>query len=167
MSGFVSTVATGFPTLRADDRANCDDRLHFDAPYPIISSRVSSQNEPGERSFASAWWPSGSALIGTGDTAENPLCEADWWSEPWTTSGCNGRLGFVGYTRDVNGSVLGGCTVKCFRTSSDELVSSVQSDVNGFYIATTPYNDGHYLVVQKASATPPVAGASINTVTPA
>lgn len=81
-------------------------------------------------------------------------------------SGCNGRLAFVGVARDFNGSPIPAAKVRCFRTSSVELVSSVVCDANGHYVATTPYVDGHFLVVHGLSGSTPVSGASIDTVIP-
>jgi hypothetical protein len=71
----------------------------------------------------------------------------------------------VGVTRDQYGSPLGNCTVRCFRTSSGELVSQVTSDANGNYVATSPYSDQHFLTVHK-TLSPDVAGASVDTLTP-
>jgi hypothetical protein len=113
-------------------------------------------------SFATCFWPGGASLDG-GVESVRP---GAWWSAPWTTSGANGRLGFVGYTRDAFGSPLGGCTVRCVRTSTNELVAQVTSDANGFYTATTPYGDAHYLTVHNSAVTPAVAGASVDSLIP-
>ena len=75
------------------------------------------------------------------------------------------RDGISTFTVDQGGNVLPNATVRAFRTSSNELVSQVLSDANGYYIATTPYGDGHFLTVHAATV-PPVAGASIDTLTP-
>lgn len=169
MSSFLATTGFAASIVARDDFSVCEWATSGDLYLPKLWDRIPADDYFFDASFESEWWPARSNMMGgwDGEPSNLLLGEATWWSWPSTRSGCNGRLGFVGYTRDANGSVLGGCTVKCFRTSSDELVSSVESDANGFYIATTPYSDGHYLVVQKASATPPVAGASINTITPA
>lgn len=118
--------------------------------------------------FSTPWWPaSGNLMGGSGGVPENVyIAQPARWSEPWTSLGSNGRFGFVGYTRNQYGSPLAGCTVRCFRTSSNELTAKVESDGNGFYQATTPYADAHYLVIHK-SGSPEVAGASISTLTPA
>lgn len=116
--------------------------------------------------FMSPWWPTrGYLLGGWGFEGDNLVELSAKHSDMWRSFGSNGRLGFVGITRDAYGSPLGGCTVRCFRNSTNELVSAVTSDANGFYIATTPYNDAHYLVVHKTGS-PNVAGASVNTITP-
>lgn len=169
MSGLLRPVVSGLPLIVRDDQSACEWATNGDLYRPKLWDRIPADDYFFDASFESEWWPSRSSLMGgwDGEPSNMLLGEAPYYGWPSTRSGCNGRLGFVGYTRNANGSVLGGCSVKCFRTSTDELVSSVESDANGFYIATTPYNDGHYLVVQKASATPPVAGASINTITPA
>ena len=92
----------------------------------------------------------------------------DSWHDAniYPVAGCNGRLAFAGVTRDQYGSAIGGCTVRCFRSSTCELMSTVLSDPQGNYIATTPYYESHFLTVHK-SGPPDVAGASIDTVTPA
>ncbi len=169
MSGFVHPGATGLPVLMRDDESATEWAANGDLYRPKLWDRIPADDYFLDSNFESEWWPSRSSLMGGWDgVGENALLgETPWWSGPSTRSGCNSRLGFVGYTRDAYGSVLANCSVKCFRTSSDELVSSVTSDANGFYIATTPYLDGHYLVVQNTVAVPPVAGASLNTVIPA
>lgn len=168
MSGFVAGSG-GFPMCERDYQFLCDWATNGDLFLAKLSDRILADDYFYDASFESEWWPGRSSLMGGWDgVGENALInEAPWWSWPRTNTGCNSRLGFVGYTRDAYGSVMAGCLVKCFRTSSDELVSTVTSGANGFYIATTPYLDAHYLVVQNPAATPPVAGASLNTVIPA
>jgi hypothetical protein len=119
--------------------------------------------------FVSPWWPSHGYLMGgSGDglVSDNLLSLTAEYADMWRSFGANGRLAYVGVTRDRYGSPLGNCTVRCFRTSTDELVSKVTSDANGAYIATTPYADGHYLVVHGSSG-PELAGASVSTLLPA
>lgn len=171
MSGFVGFGAGssfGAGIVVRDDISLDEWAANGDLFGPKIWDRIPADDYFFDTSFESEWWPARSSLMGGWDgVGENLLLgEAPWWSWPSTRSGCNSRLGFVGFTRDAYGSIIAGCSVKCFRTSSDELVSSVTSDANGHYIATTPYLDAHYLVVQMPSATPPVAGASLNTVIP-
>jgi hypothetical protein len=169
MSGFLLTAGFAASLVVRDDTSACEWATSGDLFGPKLWDRIPADDYFFDATFESEWWPSRSSLMGGWDGEPSNLLLGDtpWWSWPSTRSGCNGRLGFVGYTRDAYGSVLGGCTVKCFRTSSDELVSTVTSDANGYYIATSPYIDAHYLVVQKPDAVPPVAGASLNTVTPA
>ena len=117
--------------------------------------------------YVNPWWPNaGNLLAGAFGAGDGQIHNyAPWWQEPWVRSGCNGRLAFVGYTRDAYGSPLGGVTVRLFRTSSDVLVAKVVSDANGYYTATSPYLDAHYMVVHK-TGTPDVAGASVDTIIP-
>jgi hypothetical protein len=168
VSGFVHPGATGLPNLRADRQDHVDPQIFGVDIYPTVLHRAYFDVDGPFDGWATPWWPRSGNLMGGWDgVAENQLMTvAPWWGEPWTRSGCNGRLGFVGYTRDANGSILGGCTVRCFVTSTNELVSQVTSDANGFYIATTPYSTAHYLVVHKTGS-PDVAGASVDTLTPA
>lgn len=167
MSSFVFGSSGALIHMR-DNESACEGwATNGDLFLAKLWDRIPSDDYFLDAYFESEWWPSRSSLMGGFDgVAENLLLgEAPWRSRPSTRSGCNGRLAFVGYTRDQFGSVLGGCTVRCFRTSSDELVSKVVSDANGYYVATTPYSDGHYLTVHK-TLSPDVAGASIDTLVP-
>ena len=111
--------------------------------------------------YMSPWWPTPGSLLGdSGDVGV--LQRISPWGAWTTPSGCNGRLGFVGYTRDQYGSPVPNCTVRCIRISTDEMVSKVTSDATGYYIATTPYSDAHVLVVNG----PSIGGASVDTLLP-
>lgn len=135
-------------------------------PPPIAAPRVRlGALEPDIVSWRTPWWPTGGALLG--DTGLSDVASEDigWFVEWANRGGCNGRLGFNGVTRDQYGSPLGGCTVRLFRTSTDELVAKVTSDSNGAFLATSPYSDGHYMTVHQAGP-PAVAGATIDTIIP-
>ena len=171
MSGFVHPGATGLPSLVCTDKRTLEEFWHGEAYFkPVLYACLMPKESGYDFGFVNPWWPYAGNLLGGdagGSDQNNQITNyAPWYQEPWVHSGCNGRLGFVGYTRDAYGSPVGGCTVRCFNTATNELVSSVESDANGFYIATTPYGDAHYLVVHK-SGTPEIAGASISTLTPA
>lgn len=114
--------------------------------------------------FVSPWWPAHGTLIGGWGFDGDGLVELGAkHADMWRSFGANGRLAFVGYTRDAYGSPLGSCTVRCFRSDTDEMVSRVTSDATGFYQATTPYGGvNHYLVVHGPGGT--VAGATIDSV---
>lgn len=153
--------------LDANDVRNCDE-IYFgndDELFPAMLLDTTWNYDIEYKGFATPFWP---ACGGFADPCgfDNCLTGATRWADPWYALGANGRLGFVGYTRDQYGSAIGGCTVRCFNTATNELTAQVVSDSNGFYIATTPYADGHYLVVHK-SGSPDIAGASISTLTPA
>lgn len=169
MSSLVGAALPAF-ILRQDDVRNADEYFfgNESAYFPAKMLDLCPASENEAVGFATAWWPAGSNLMGGLDgVPENTLLGSPArWTDPWYSLGSNGRLGFVGYTRDQYGSPLAGCTVRCFRTSSNELTAQVVSDDNGFYQATTPYADGHYLVIHKTGS-PEVAGASISTLTPA
>lgn len=117
--------------------------------------------------FASSWWPHRSGFIGGGDADPFDGCDSagTQHADMWTRSGANGRLAFVGFSRDENGNIVPGCSIKCFRTADDSLQASVLSDANGYYQATTPYYEAHYLVIQMPT-TPPRSGASLATILP-
>lgn len=112
-------------------------------------------------SFQTDWWPYGCIdmawTLGVLDNAH--------YDSPYPVSGSNGRFAIVGYTRDAYGSPIGGATVKLFRTADDSLQNTVVSDGNGLYSVTSPYADGHYLIVYKAGP-PDICGTTVNTLTP-
>lgn len=168
MSGFLATTGFAASIVVRDNFSCCEWATNGDLFGMKIWDRIPADDYFLDAHFESEWWPSRSSLMGgwDGEPSNLLLGETQWWSWPSTRSGCNGRLGFVGYTRDAYGSPVGRCTVRCFNTATNELVSTVTSDANGFYIATTPYANAHYLVVHK-SGTPEIAGASISTLTPA
>ena len=74
----------------------------------------------------------------------------------------------VGQTLDQYGNALGNAIVQGFVTATELFIGQVTSDSNGWFKLPTPYptNIAHYLVCYQASV-PPVAGTSINTITPA
>lgn len=165
MSGLLGNALPNF-ILREPDKKHADACFSgraFNAIPALLWLNAHDAGEPA--SYRTPWWPASSCLFGGLDGVdENTILAGDgYFCPPWIASGANGRLGFVGYTRDQYGSAIGDVTVRCFRTSTNELVSQVTSDANGFYIATTPYSDGHYLVVHKTSS---IAGATIDTLTP-
>lgn len=164
--GFTS----GASIYRRDDKRAVSEWWLSESAFgsPIILDLWTNEESDYGAGYVNPWWPYRGHLMGGFDgVPENQIqAVAHWYQEPWVRSGCNGRLAFVGYTRDQYGSPLGGCTVRCFRTSTDELVSKVTSDPNtGYYIATSPYADGHYLTVHKTLG-PDVAGASVDTLLP-
>lgn len=131
-------------------------------PTPVLLRQWEEDRE--FQGFTSPWWPRAGGLLGdSGDV--NLFTQPAWWGEAWHQGGASSRLAFVGYTRDYAGTPVGGCTVRCFVTSSNELVSVVTSDANGYYVATSPYYANHYLVCHK-SGSPEIAGATISTLTP-
>ena len=109
--------------------------------------------------FGFDWWPARSSQLG--DTGISDVASLVYFDDVYPVSGCNGRFSFSGITRDVYGSPVPKCTVRCYRTSTHELQSVVTSDANGLYIATTPYNDAHFLTVHNLTYS--IAGASIDT----
>lgn len=158
--------------LSQPNRQHCDedffgnDELFFPDPWANLYAREDVWF--GVATFRTPWWPSTAANMFLGDQSADISMLSDRiyrYSDPWPNlpGGANGRLGFVGYTRDAYGSPLANCTVRCIRTSTNELVSQVTSNANGFYIATTPYSDAHFLVVHATG----VAGATVDTSLPA
>lgn len=157
--------------LYPDDKSHCDeswhsgDELAFPDPLISLKSRNDVADFFGGASYRTPWWPCSGLLLGDMGSDVSMLHDRPpRYGDVWYASGCNGRLAIVGVTRNAYGSAVGGCTVKIFRTNTDELLSTVISDPNtGEYTITTPYYpDGHYLVVYK-SGTPDMFGTTVNT----
>ena len=74
------------------------------------------------------------------------------------------KLLISGVTRDSAGTILGGCTVRLFKTADNAFVDSVTSDATtGAYSFTTAgLSEAYYVVAYKAGS-PDVAGTSLNT----
>ena len=168
MTGFVGAALTQIILLSDDTRA-CDEQWlgNEDLFVPPVLWDTQWEDDKEYAGWQTPWWPAGSSVcFGSGGLqVDCPIAQAGWWGEPWISSGANGRLAFVGITRDATGSALANCTVRCIRTGTDEMVSKVTSDANGFYIATSPYTDAHFLVIHNAAGDR--AGASVNTILPA
>lgn len=95
--------------------------------------------------FRTDFWPRVALALNAGGVAD-VLGSFAGDRVSWVASGANGRLGFVGYSRDQYGGPLPGATVRLFRTSTSELLAQVTSDVNtGFYVVTTPYSGAHFI----------------------
>lgn len=160
--------------VRPDDNSNCDeaffgnDELFF--PDPLLATFDFARNDIadvlGAWGFRTPWWPKHSGFAGDLAADVAVIDRAPGTRDNvWLLSGANGRYAFAGITRDANGTPLPNCTVRCFRTSTDELVSKVTSDANGYYLATSPYSDAHYLTVH-CSTPSSTGGASSDNLTP-
>lgn len=172
MTKFINGSA-GLPVTihAADDKRACDAQFHGKRKRAPDSLLLSTENRVADNAnrayvYKTRWWPNSGYIIGgwsgSGDDAFQNLPAR--WIPPNTRRGCNGRLSFVGYTRDQYGSALGNCTVRLYRVSTEEQVCKVTSDKNGLYFATTPYNDAHFLVIHDAAGG--LAGATKTTLTP-
>ena len=114
-------------------------------------------------SFVSPWWPQGDGFCGDSGDASFGLLHAEQWSPFDPAGGASSRFGVTGITRDQYGSILGGVTVKLFRTGNDEKLDQTVSDAAGLYLLNTPYYpETHYLLFYKAGS-PDVFGSSVNT----
>lgn len=172
MSGLLAQGATGMPLVTPDDARHGDEDFFGNddlyQPDPIANYFKREDLWYGVPTFRTPWWPSSQGGAFLGDGGANISMFSDKltrWDDFWGNhpGGCNGRLSFVGVTRDQFGSPTGGVTVKLFRTSTDQLVSTVLSDASGNYTITTPYYpDGHYLVCYK-TASPDIFGTTVNT----
>lgn len=117
--------------------------------------------------FVTGWWPGTSSVNTSG---------AEWhaavsYTYPELYSGAISKMAFTGVTRDVYGSILGGCIVKLYKTANigfpgtkDTLLDETTSDVTtGVFVVYTPYHpDTHYLVSYKVGS-PDVEGTTVNT----
>lgn len=72
-------------------------------------------------------------------------------------------LSIAGVTRAATGVPLGGCTVKLYRTATDELVETGVSDGSGVYSFATVGPGQNYYVVAYLPGSPDVAGTTVNT----
>lgn len=163
----------GLPvTIHAKNDYSACDSLYFGkgrrAPDKLLTAtegRGVADNAHDAYIYQTRWWPrSGQIMGGWGYEGDNFQNKATGWKAPFTVRGCNGRLGFVGYTRDQYGSALGNCTVRLYRVSTEERQAKVTSDANGLYFATTPYSDAHFMVIHNAAGD--FAGATANTLLP-
>lgn len=157
--------------LARNDYSICDQqyfpRWRYTIPAnPNTGDLRNAHNAADWASYSTRWWPRSGPIVGgwTGSGEDVFQSKPGQWMPPRIERGANGRLAFVGYTRDQYGSPLGGCTVRCYRASTEELVSKVTSDANGLYFATSPYNDAHFLVIHNPAGDQ--AGATKNTLTP-
>lgn len=154
MSGFVAGLAMRLVGIE-DLRSN---RPDFKPRGAIF---VDGWNATAPCSFETEWWPKGGGLVG--DLGPDVgLLEAAWWGEYDPAAGAASRYGFVGVTRDVNGTPVGTCVVKLFRTSDDVLLDTTTSDSDGnFLLNTAYYPDAHYIYSHK-SGSPDIDGVTPN-----
>ena len=112
-------------------------------------------------SFVTDFWPGNGDFCG--DTnADFGVLEAAMWGPFDQAGGASSRFGFVGVTRDANGTAVGTCTVKLYRTLDDTLLDTTTSDTSGNFLLNTPYYpDAHYMVAHK-SGSPDIDGVTPN-----
>lgn len=174
MTSLLDSASGGWQSVLYPDDKRAGDEDYFGnddlfQPDPIANLYCREDIWYGAATFRTPWWPAGGAGF-LGDMGADISCLIDKIqrnSDPWGNlpGGCNGRLAFVGITRNANGTPISNATVRCFRSSTTELCSQVTSDADGQYVATTPYADGHFLTVH--SSTPSAtAGATIDTLQP-
>ena len=94
---------------------------------------------------------------------------AKWWNRSRSRGGVfrqpkaaafNAQL--TGITKDSLGANLGGCTVDCFVTGTDQFVTTTISDGSGNFTLLPPVSGPFYLVAY-LSGVPDVAGTTVNT----
>lgn len=158
---FISDQA--MQVMPPEDRS-CLDEAYGDEEWvatPVLLDLYIAEEPLFGAGYASPWW--GSQLgMNLGDTGISDIQQAAWFGLPWPVSGCNGRLSFVGVTRDQYGSPIANCTVRCYLVSTGELISRVFSDTNGAFTITSPYSAPHFLTTHSTG----VAGATLDTLTP-
>lgn len=155
MSGFIgAALPTNGRIEESDQRLN---RMDFVAERMFADIWCI-----GGASFETPWWPRCGGFIGD-QSLDIGLLEASWWGEFDQAGGAASRFGFTGITRDANGTPVGTCTVKLFRTADDQLLDTQVSDPSGNFLLNTPYYpDAHYIVAHK-SGSPDVDGVTQNT----
>lgn len=123
-----------------------------------------------------AWWPATPGALNDpaaptylidGNSGQNTFSPGPF--EPWNygAGGSRSSKYIMGQCKDSLGNALGGCVVKCFRTSDDvEVGIEAQTDDKGFFEIMCPNSpaDQHYLVAYYQSGL--LAGATINTIVP-
>jgi hypothetical protein len=79
--------------------------------------------------------------------------------------GQQGRVRFVGKTKDSSGTVITSATVRLFRTSDNVLIDTVTSDAGdgSFFLTSYSYPDTHYITAYKTGA-PDTEGTTVNTI---
>lgn len=167
----MSLVGAALPVaiLEPADRSHAEQTwYHGNAawPPPLASVRGIPAREPlmSIESFRTPWWPNGGVLVADGGLSD--VLDSPAYDDVYPVAGANGRLGFVGYSRDQYGSPLPGCTMRLFRTSTGELVAQVTSDPStAFYTVTTPYLDAHFITCHAATPVPS-AGATVDSLIP-
>jgi hypothetical protein len=140
-----------------------DLRLNRQDFQPMGQILVDFMNFVSGGSFFSEWWPYSSNFAGD-NAVDMAMIQSAKWSEIDFGEGASSRFGFVGTTRDANGTPVPSCTVKLYRTSDDSLLDNQTSDpVTGVFLLNTPYYpDQHYIVAHK-SGSPDIDGVSPNT----
>ena len=74
------------------------------------------------------------------------------------------NYGYItGTTKDSNGNVLAGCTVKAYITSTDQEIGATVSDGAGFFKVPIGQTSGPYYLVAYKAGSPDVAGTTVNT----
>lgn len=143
--------------IRHDGRLERDDRQFPDAIFVDLDFVTTA-------SFRTLWWGGGIASDMTPVFGADPCCPNHPWARfDQVGPGGSSRFAFVGVTRDSVGAPAGNCSVKLFRTSDDALIDKTVSDLYGNFLLNTPfYPDQHYIVAHKTDS-PPINGASVNT----
>ena len=121
--------------------------------------------ESGGAAFELFWplpeWP---PPLFFGDPAGQSVFRGASWGNklaPWRGSTNWKRI--TGITKDINDAVVGGATVKVYRTFDDSLLGTTVSAADGAYEIGVSDLFNCYLVAYKAGS-PDIAGTTVNTV---
>lgn len=162
MSGWIN--AASFVLLDPSDDRLLAEEFSDDGPQPILYGNDFTQTDFLEiQDYITPWWPGGTAGFMADTGISDAFVTGIYYQRVYPVAGCNGRLAFVGVTRDQNGSALGGQTVRLYRVLTGELIAIVLSDANGNYTATTPYYEAHFLTTHFNSI---IAGATVDNLLP-
>ena len=113
-------------------------------------------------------WPNSSMQSGDRSSGYsqmgNDAVDSSRWGEIAPLGRGNSSVKYImGRCLASNGDPISGAHVQCYLTATDELVSEVDCDSNGYYGAPTPYTgQAHYLIAYGTG----VAGASVTTLIP-
>ena len=153
MSGFIGAAQPNGMGSVEDLRLN---RMDFqpELMFADIWAIASAPFDTPERGF-------GGGFIG-GQNGDAGILQAVKWGQYDQAAGAVSRYGFAGVTRDVNGTAVGSCTVKLFRTADDSLIDTIVSDTSGnFLLGSAYYPEGHYIVAHKTGS-PDIDGVTPN-----
>lgn len=169
MSAFISPGATGLPLLVPSDMRHMEEQwIGYDEFQPVAEALLLNDSDVLlVEDWFTSWWPNSGGLMCESGFSDIRGQFENMRERVWPNAGANGRLSFVGVTRDQYGSAIGSCTVRCFRLSTLELTSQVISDASsGAFTITSPYSEAHFLTVH-LTGTPNIAGATVDTLIPA
>ena len=146
--------ADGFGIIAPNDR-----RLELVRTDRTRTNRATDR----QLSYATPWWPPrggfyGDYAVDVGVQAGQPYGNLERIGQAGAS-----RLGFIGTTRDANGTLIGGVTCSLFHTSDRLWIMDTVSAADGSFFLQSPFaGDQHFIVFYKAG-TPEIFGTTKQT----